>query len=65
MNTPRTLLWILGIVFVAFGLAAMVQPSTMTDPPGLDASALGATTEIRALYGGLQLGFGAFLLFAA
>lgn len=65
MNAPRTVLWILGVVFVVFGGIAMVQPTSMTGPPGIDASALGAMTEVRAVYGGLQLGFGAFLIWAA
>ena len=61
----RVVLWALAVVFVGFGLAALIQPSLMTGPPGLDASAPGAVTEVRALYGGLQLGLGAFLIWAA
>ena len=64
MNAPRIALWLLGVVFVVFGSAALVQPTLMTGPPGLDASALGAATEVRALYGGLQLGLGAFLIWS-
>lgn len=64
MNGTRFVLWVLAVVFVAFGVVALIQPSAMTGPPGLDASAAGAVTEVRALYGGLQLGLGAFLIWA-
>ncbi len=64
MNATRFVLWALAVVFIAFGLIALIQPSAMTGPPGLDASADGAVTEVRALYGGLQLGLGALLIWA-
>lgn len=64
MNATRFVLWALAIVFLAFGLVALIQPEAMTGPPGLDSSAAGAVTEVRALYGGLQIGLGALLVWA-
>ncbi len=61
----RFLLWALAIVFIAFGGIALVDPSAMSGPPGLDSSAPGATTEVRALYGGLQIGLGVLLVWSA
>ncbi len=65
MSAARFVLWTLAVVFIGFGVVALIQPSAMTGPPGLDASAPGAVTEVRALYGGLQIGLGAFLIWAA
>ncbi len=60
----RFVLWALAVVFVAFGVVALIDPSAMTGPAGLDASAPGATTEVRALYGGLQIGLGVLLIWS-
>jgi len=65
MNWIRPLLRGLGIALVALGVIAVVEPTAMMEPAGLVASVDGALTEIRAVYGGFQIGLGLFLLWSA
>lgn len=65
MKWIRPLLRVLGILLVAFGVVAVVDPAATMEPAGLVASVEGALTEIRAVYGGSQIGLGLFLLWSA
>ncbi len=65
MTSIRWLLWGLGLLLAAFGLLALFQPTSMMSPVGLQAPSPQALTEIRAAYGGLQIGLGSFLLWSA
>jgi hypothetical protein len=65
MALPRIYLRFLGAMTVCFGLLYLFIPESLTDPTGFGSLSPGALTDVRATYGGLQLGFGAFLLWAA
>ncbi|MFT6400156.1 MAG: hypothetical protein ACJAYU_004926 [Bradymonadia bacterium] len=54
-----------GLAFLGFGLAFLLWPSAMTADLDITLPTARADIEIRAFYGGLELGFGAFLLLAA
>ena len=65
MLLGRALLWGIGLMSVAFGMAYLVSPVSMLELTGGSALTPAATTDVRATYGGLQLGLGAFLLWSA
>lgn len=56
---------VLGVVFVAYGLFCFVQPGFLAGAAGVTATSPTGVTELRAMYGGLQTGFGVLLLAAA
>ncbi len=66
-NNPiaRIFLILLGVATAALGVLYAVAPNVITDPTGFGPLTPTATTDIRATYGGLQLGLGIFLLWAA
>jgi hypothetical protein len=61
----NVLLCLAGLGFLGFGLWFVVDPVVPLASMGVAVSGAGATTEIRAFYGGLELGLGLFLLAAA
>jgi hypothetical protein len=65
LSLARTYLRILGGMTLVFGLLYLLAPTTMTDPTGFGPLGPSATTDVRATYGGLQIGLGLFLLWAA
>ena len=65
MSLGRILLWSIGLMSVAFGFAYVVSPVSMLELTGGSASTPAAITDVRATYGGLQLGLGAFLVWSA
>jgi len=65
MNGARIYLRIAGALTLVFGLLYLWVPATLTDPAGFGDIGPGGVTDIRATYGGFQLGLGAFLLWAA
>jgi hypothetical protein len=50
-----------GVLFVLIGLGSLVAPEAMVAPVGLSAPDALARGEVRAMYGGLEIGLGAFL----
>lgn len=64
MRTDNLLLAIGGVGFLAFGAWMLVAPQSAMAMVGLAVPDGAATTEIRAFYGGLELGLGALLLAA-
>ena len=64
MSLERALLVIGGPLFVASGLLCAATPATFAELAGFSASASGLT-DVRAVYGGFQLGLGAFLIWCA
>ncbi|HET6604823.1 MAG TPA: DUF4345 family protein [Xanthomonadaceae bacterium] len=62
---PIATLWIAGLGFLGFGIALLVAPLPVMDWVGLQVSGAGADIEIRAFYGGLEIGLGLLLLYAA
>ena len=65
MAFPRNFLRFMGAMSLLFGLLYLFLPESLTGPTGFGALPPGGVTDVRATYGGLQLGFGAFLLWAA
>jgi hypothetical protein len=61
----RTLLFLLGVAFLPYGLYCFAFPGFLADAAGVAATTPTGTVEIRAMYGGLQAGFGALLRAAA
>ena len=61
----KIILWISGVVFIAYGLACFFSPALPAGYAGLDMTNGDAFAEIGAMYGGLQAGFGLFCVLAA
>ena len=58
-------LQILGVFFIAMGLAYLAAPRVMAQHTGITDATNAGLTDIRATYGGFQTGFGIFMLWAA
>ena len=65
MSLARAFLDVTGFLNVFFGLVYLVDPARLTEPAGLRALDPTALTDIRAIYGGLQLGWGVFQIWCA
>lgn len=61
----RVVLWLDALAFLGFGVAFLVAPVAMAAFVELGAESPIARVEVRAMYGGLELGIGAFLLACA
>lgn len=59
---PRIVLAISALVFLSFGFVCMFWPQAIMGLAHIELSHPSALTEIRAFYGGLELGLGAFLV---
>ena len=55
----------IGVLTLIFGLAYLLAPATLTEPAGFGSLSPSATTDVRATYGGFQIGIGVFLVWAA
>jgi F0F1-type ATP synthase assembly protein I len=53
------------IAFGAFGVQWLVDPIAMASPLGIVLTNGDATSDARAVYGGMELGMAAFLLYSA
>ena len=62
---PRITLWLGGLGFLGFGVACLLAPLEVLAAAGVNLSGAVAATEIRAFYGGLEIGLGLCLLLAA
>jgi hypothetical protein len=60
----RIFLGLLAATFIGYGLACLVSPSIVADTTGLLLPTGTATAEVRAMYGGLQIGVGLLALVA-
>ena len=65
MSFGRILLVVAGGLTVAFGLAYLLSPGGMAGLAQIGTEAASARTDVRATYGGVQLGFGLYLLWAS
>lgn len=65
MGFARIYLRFIGAMSLVFGAIYLLAPESMTDPTGFGALAPSALTDVRATYGGFQLGMGTFVLWAA
>ncbi|MCC7132515.1 MAG: DUF4345 family protein [Gemmatimonadales bacterium] len=64
MTFPRVVLGLTGAVFVTLGLGFLVAPEGLLGLMKIQVSPERALLEIRAMYGGLELGLGVFFIVA-
>lgn len=62
---PAIVLWICAVVFVGTGLVFTVMPQDLFAGIGLEVPDGAPVTELRAVYGGLELAIGVFLVLCA
>ena len=65
MTLARAFLIFNGIVFGSYGVLCLFDPATVTEFTDMQLPTITATIEARAMYGGLQLTMGLFLLYCA
>lgn len=56
---------VLGLIFAAYGAACFINPALLESMAGILSTNSTASTEIRAMYGGVQIGIGMFYCFTA
>jgi Domain of unknown function (DUF4345) len=61
----KFILWLSTIAFVSYGIQCLLDPTTLEGFAGLTFSNGDGYAELGAMYGGLQTGFGIFLLMGA
>lgn len=61
----RSFLLIVGLIFLAYGVACALDPGLPARLAGLSATNADGYAELGAMYGGLQSGVGLFLAIAA
>ena len=61
----KIILWISAVTFISYGLACFFSPGLPAGYAGLGLTNGDAFSEMGAMYGGLQTGFGIFCLIAA
>jgi hypothetical protein len=64
MRLARFTLWLSGLSFIGFGLAFLIAPLQTLASAGVEMSGALAAAELRAFYGGLELGLGLLMLAA-
>lgn len=65
MIISRVLLVLLGLMFLGFGLAFLIRPVAVAGWVDIRAESATARTELRAFYGGLEVGLAVFLFAGA
>jgi hypothetical protein len=65
MNLSRIALITAASGFAGFGVACLIRPKSMLARVDVRARSARGTTELRAMYGGFELGLGAFFGVAA
>lgn len=65
VNFPVWTLWLCAGAFLVTGLLFTVMPQSMFTAVGLDVPTGSPLTELRAVYGGLEVGAGIFLALCA
>ncbi len=65
LRFARIVLWLSALLFAAVGLCFLLAPAAMAARVEISLGGPIALSDVRAVYGGLQLGFGAFLFWAA
>lgn len=61
----QVLLWVNGLAFIGYGVACLFVPALPAGQAGFDLGTASGTVEVIAMYGGLQTGFGVFLILGA
>ncbi|MFT4520647.1 MAG: hypothetical protein ACI9JM_003051 [Halioglobus sp.] len=61
----KIILWLSTLSFISYGLMCLFSPETPANYAGLSVVNGNGYAELGAMYGGLQTGFGVFLLLGA
>lgn len=61
MRAAKIYLILMAVMSVVFGVIYLVAPLTMTNPMGFGELKPSALTDVRATYGGFQIGTGLFM----
>jgi hypothetical protein len=64
MGFARAYLYFFAAMGLLFGFWYLLAPASLTDPTGFGPLRPNALTDVRATYGGFQIGSGLFLLWA-
>jgi hypothetical protein len=65
MGFARAYLYFVAAMGIFFGFWYLFAPAGLTDPTGFGPLAPNALTDVRATYGGFQIGLGLFTFWAA
>jgi uncharacterized protein DUF4345 len=65
MGFARAYLYFVAVMGLVFGFWYLVAPTAWTDPTGFGPLGPNALTDVRATYGGFQIGLSLFTLWAA
>jgi uncharacterized membrane protein len=60
----KIFLGLVGLIFLLYGLYCLVNPEALSVSAGVTATTLTGTIELQAMYGGLQMAFGAMCVTA-
>jgi hypothetical protein len=58
-------LLVIGVIFFGFGMAYLVYPITMIELSGMQIPTATSKADTWAIYAGIQIGFGLFLLYCS
>lgn len=61
----KFVLWASGLIFTGYGIACLLTPELAAGYAGLEITNGDAYVEMGAMYGGLQAGFGIYVLMCA
>ncbi|ARN76028.1 DUF4345 domain-containing protein [Oceanicoccus sagamiensis] len=65
MKLARGFLIFNGLIFGSYGIQCLLDPAVVSELTGMQLSTNTAIIEVRAMYGGLQLTMGLYLLYCA
>ncbi len=61
----RIVLIVMGILWVLFGGVGLISPAAVVGGLGIELPTADAMTDIRAIYGGLQIGIGLYFFYCS
>lgn len=65
MRAAKIYLFLMGLMSVVFGVGYLIKPDVFTGPMEFGTLAPSALTDVRATYGGFQIGMGLFMFWCA
>ncbi|MEM8547289.1 MAG: DUF4345 domain-containing protein [Pseudomonadota bacterium] len=65
MKLAAIILWLFGLITLAFGVWALLAPTQFAALAHYGLDHPGAVTELRAFYGGVEIGLGVFWILGA
>ena len=65
MKTAKGFLLCIGLLFLSYGIYCLINPNLLHDLTGMILSDNTALIEVRAMYGGLQITTGIYLIYCA